>query len=114
MTDPILLSGVSRTERHRTISSATDVIEQAGGWVEDVHFFSNIAVNLRCVLMPATAAQMSRALSRLGIGLSRGETAALERAAERMPVDEELHFSLQIAFVHDEPDLRRHLPRVPG
>jgi hypothetical protein len=114
MTNPVLLSGVSRAERQTVISSAVKVIQDAGGWVEDVQFFSNIAVNLQCAAMPSAAAGLSNALSALGLGLSRGETGALESATEGLRPDQELRFSVQITFVHNEPDLLRHVPSVPG
>jgi hypothetical protein len=114
MTNPVLLSGVSRAERQTIISSAAKVIQDAGGWVEDVQFFSNIAVNLQCAATPSAAAALSNALSALGLGLSRGETAELESAAQGLRADQELRFSVQITFVHNEPDLLRHVPSVPG
>lgn len=114
MREHVLLTGVSRSERQGVIASATEAIGGAGGWVEDVHFFSNLAVNLRCVVLPPAVARLGEALTKLGIGLTAADTEALRRAAAQLTVDEEVRFSLQITFVHQEPPLRRHVPSVPG
>ncbi len=114
MAGQILLNGVSRAGRHEAISSATEALQRSGGWIDDVHFFSNVAVNVRCVILAADVPRLAEDLIGLPIGLRQEDTAALGRAASRLAGDEELTFSLQITFVHDEPDLRRHVPSVPG
>lgn len=114
MTEQVLLNGISRSERQEVISSATEAVHKSGGWVDDVHFFSNVAVNLRCVILASGAGRLVKELIRLPIGLGRDHTNSLGRAASSLEANEELRFSLQITFVHDEPDLRRHVPSVPG
>jgi len=52
----VLLTGVSRSERQGVISAATKAVQKASGWVEDVHFLSNVAVNLRRVIAASAAA----------------------------------------------------------
>jgi hypothetical protein len=89
-------------------------VEEAGGWIEDVHFFSNVAVNLRCAIAASAAAVLGEKLIKLGMGLRRDEAAALELVAAGLSKKDELTFSLQLTFVHGEPDLRRHIPSVPG
>jgi hypothetical protein len=110
----VLLNGVSRSERQSVISAATEAVQRAGGWVEDVHFFSNLAVNLRCVIAASDAGVLGEELINLGIGLGRDDMVALQRVAAGLSKADELTFSVQITFVHREPDLRRHIPSVPG
>jgi glycine cleavage system regulatory protein len=108
-----LLNGVTRLERQAAISTATQAVQDAGGWVEDAHFFSNVAVNVQCAVPAKGIDRLVEGLGRVQFGLDRNDLAPLILAASRIQA-EELHFSLQITFVHDEPDLRRHVPSVPG
>lgn len=114
MTARVQLNGFSRSERNEVISSASEAVQKGGGWIEDVHFFSNVAVNLRCGVIAASTTCLIGELNTIGIGLTPDDTAALHRAATGLSADEELKFSLQITFAHNEPDLRRHIPSVPG
>lgn len=110
----VQLNGFSRSERNEVISSASEAVQKGGGWIEDVLFFSNAAMNLRCVVMAAGIARLIDEIATIGVGLTPDDMASLHRAATVLSDDEELRFSLQITFVHDEPDLRRHIPSVPG
>lgn len=114
MAERLLLNGVTRLERQTAISSATRAVQDSAGWIDDVHFFSNAAVNLRCMVPAAGVDRLAEGLGSLKLGLTRDDLTALTRAASRIPDGGELQFSLQITFVHDEPDLRRHVPSVPG
>jgi len=114
MAAQVQLNGFSRSERNEVISSASEAVQKGGGWIEDVVFFSNVAVNLRCVVMSAATARLMEELTTIGLGLTRDDMAALHRATTGLSDVEELRFSLQITFVHDEPEMRRHIPSVPG
>lgn len=108
-----LLNGVTRLERQEAILTATRAVQDSGGWLEDAHFFSNVAVNVQCVVPTTGIDRLVDGLSRVQLGLARNDLAPLILAASRSQADE-LHLSIQITFVHDEPDLRRHVPSVPG
>jgi hypothetical protein len=103
---PVVLDSVTRVERHLAVDAASAAIQQAGGWIEDVHFFSNLSVTLRAMMPAATLAGLSAALDAAGIGLSSPPT--VTDGADETPV------SLRITFLHEEPDLRRKVPSVPG
>lgn len=110
----VQLNGFSRSERVEVISSASEAIQKGGGWIEDVFFFSNAAVNLRCGVMAASIDVLTKELKKIGIGLTLEDTAALHRAAKGLSENEEVRFSLQITCVHDDPDLHRHISSVAG
>jgi hypothetical protein len=114
MAERLLLNGVTRLERQTAISSATKAVQGGGGWIDDVHFFSNVAVNLRCAIPAAGVDILADGLGKLPLGLNLNDMALLARAASQVSAGGELEFSLQITFAHDEPDLRRHVPSVPG
>lgn len=110
----VLLNGVTRSERQVAISSASQAVQDSGGWIDDVHFFSNVSINIRCVVPAGGANRLLDGLASLPLGLDEAEMAAFARSASGFSSGEELEFSLQITFVHDEPDLRRHVASVPG
>lgn len=114
MAERLLINGVTRLERQTAISAATQAVQDSQGWIDDVHFFSNVAVNIRCVVPAGSVDGLVERLGKLPLGLGAADMAVLTCAASPVPAGEELQFSLQITFVHDEPDLRRHVPSVPG
>ncbi|MDQ3080120.1 MAG: hypothetical protein M3R03_09010 [Pseudomonadota bacterium] len=114
MADIVRLNAFSRLERQGVINSTTEALQKVGGWVEDVQFFSNVSVNLQCAITASAVPLLSVELNRLRIGLGRDETDLLDHAAAKLFADQELAFSLQITFMHKEPDLRRQVPSIPG
>lgn len=114
MAERIALNAVTRADRQVTVDAVGNAISAANGWLDDVHFYSNIAAVLRCWVPAGKAAELIDHLSRIGL---KFDTAAPAEAAEiAVSVDPatELLVSIQITFVHDDPDLRRHIPSVPG
>lgn len=110
----LMLSAVTRRNRHDAMAGINDAVIAAGGWIEGHTLFSNIATTFRIELSEARMPGLAEALEALGILLddeSRDRLAALrptpDKAAQRA-------LSLNVTFIHDEPDLRRDVPMVPG
>ncbi|MBD1546654.1 hypothetical protein [Roseibium aggregatum] len=111
----VMLSGLTRQNRHAVMGDLNDAILKAGGWVEGHSLFSNIATTFRLVL-PASALGLFRTAVRdTGVALDDDSAAKLDDlgAAERSG-DEEVSLTLNVTFIHEEPDLRRDVPAVPG
>jgi hypothetical protein len=113
------LEAYTREDRNEMVRRSEDAIGTAGGWLVDVHLASNKSAVLRFEL-PLRAADAFR-VALLATGLKPGEEglAALGRLCEeaaRSPESgaEEVAGLLSLFFVHDEPDLRRVIPAVPG
>lgn len=47
MSNPFLLSVITKQERNAFITFVFDCISKLGGWVEDVHMYSNIMTTIR-------------------------------------------------------------------
>jgi hypothetical protein len=87
----------------------------AGGWVTDHAFFSNIATTFRLVLVPAGLARFRDLVVAAGVHLDGESEAAIQVLLEKQEgLPEEIPASLNVTFIHDEPDLRREIPAVPG
>lgn len=110
-----MLAGVTKANRHQVSADINDGVIAAGGWVTDHAFFSNIATTFRVVLPPEGLAQFRDLVTAAGVHLdddSEAAIAALVAGKEGLP--EEVPASLNVTFIHDEPDLKREVPAVPG
>ena len=103
----IHLSAITKQERNAATTLVMDTIVAQGGWVEDVHLYSNIMTTVNFVMPSKKIAELVAALNARGI---HAEGAAPETSNE----DIETRSSLQITFIHNEPDLKREIPQVPG
>ena len=103
----IHLSAITKQERNAATTLVMDTIVAQGGWVEDVHLYSNIMTTVNFVMTANKIAGFVAALDGQGI---HAEGAAPEYSEE----DAETRGSLQITFIHNEPDLKREIPQVPG
>lgn len=111
----VMLSGVTRQNRHVVMSDLNDAILKAGGWVEGHSLFSNIATTFRLVLPVSALGLFREAVRDIGIALDDDSAAKLDDlgAGERSG-DGEVRLTLNVTFIHDEPDLHRDVPAVPG
>jgi hypothetical protein len=111
----LMLAGVTRINRHAAMADINDAVLRANGWVSGHAMFSNIATTFQIALPPARYAAFCTALDGIGVVLdseSRAAVAALD--VDDQTADAEVLASLNITFIHDEPDLRREVPSVPG
>lgn len=98
----VRLSAVTRVERHRAIDELNIAVSDVGGWVDDVNFFSNLSVALRCMIPALGAVGLERELTEIGLRLDANELVALSQAGACGK--SELLVSLNFTFVHDEPE----------
>lgn len=115
------LNGLTRENRHHSISLLRDAIINSGGWITDFHLFSNAAICINFELPRRHAGKFYSTLKATGLRLSAESVTALEacrRVSEETgaePVDEtDLSGTLQVTFIHDDPDLRIEVPPIPG
>ena len=114
------LSGVTRANRHEMISLAREAILAGGGYVLDFHMFSNAAI---CINFEVPAGNIEKLYSSLkGTGLRLSQESHELLAGCRNQSSEtgegagagEVMGTLQITFIHNEPDLRIEVPPIPG
>lgn len=116
MQKPLRLSAVTRADRHRMIEAAKDAIGAGGGWILDFRLFSNLSINIVFELPSGRAADLLARLDALDWKFDedgRNELlACIERGTE--VVSHDIGGTLQITFIHDEPDLHIPVPAIPG
>jgi hypothetical protein len=110
----VRLSAVTRAERHAVIDATSNAVSGVGGWIDDVNFFSNLSAALRFVIPVSGASALGPKLLAIGLRFDTAVIAALDQAAVAGSDKSELIVSLNVTFVHDDPDLRRTVPAVPG
>jgi hypothetical protein len=105
----LMLNAVTRRERKDATSFVFDTVNRLGGWIDDVQMYSNLMNTIRLTLAVGAYPALIAALREGGIAVDEPGTdlAGNDPAAERMA-------TLQITFIHDEPDMRRDVPAVPG
>jgi hypothetical protein len=105
----VMLTAVTRVERKAATHLVFETVNQLGGWIDDVHMYSNLMNTIRFTLQAGAFVALIAALEKAGLALAepQGLAAIRDPAAETMA-------TLQLTFIHDEPDLRRDVPSVPG
>lgn len=112
------LNATTWEDRHRVIESAKDAIAGNGGWILDFKFFSNVSVMISFELPQQNIMAFRDALSKMELQLSESGLVAIGELAEQETAPAELpaclNATLQITFIHNEPDLRIPVPMIPG
>lgn len=105
----LLLSAVTNRERNGATAFVFDTINTLDGWVDDVHMYSNMMTTITFTMKEDRLGTFVDALAGAGISVEFGkdDRLAATRSVERS-------CSLQISFIHNEPDLKREVPAVPG
>ncbi|GEO80613.1 hypothetical protein [Pararhodospirillum oryzae] len=112
---PLMLSGITRKDRHAVIAEISDRISAAGGWIVHHELYSNLAVMIRFALEPTGLKTWRDSMVETALGLDDDSLRALDQAmAAPAPAGAEITVSLTMTFIHNEPDLRQIIPAVPG
>ncbi|OCW57552.1 hypothetical protein AWJ14_01655 [Hoeflea olei] len=110
----LMLSAVTRANRHGVMREIDDAAVSCGGWIEGHTLFSNVAATFRFVLPAGGLEAFAARIAAAGLQLDGAGLAALSKRVASAAADDELPGALAVTFVHDEPDLRREIPAVPG
>ena len=91
-------------------------MNQSGGWITDFHHFSNHSVCINFEIAARDVRALASALASIKLLLSDESADALARYREVAPPvgADEVAGTLQVSFIHDEPDLRIEVPPIPG
>jgi hypothetical protein len=108
------LSGCTRTGRHQAIADIEQAIFTAGGWIIDHTLLSNKAIALRFCLPAESVERFLKDLDTAGIRLDSRPAAGTPAAFGGGGGETELTVSLNVSFIHDQPDLTHEVPAVPG
>ena len=108
------LDGFTRAERIGMTDRVSEAISKAGAWITDFHLYSNILICINFEVPSANLDRLAATLQETGLYLSQESLEQLMGVNDSTLKEKELIGTLQITFVHNEPDLLREIPAVPG
>jgi hypothetical protein len=103
----VMMTAVTRIERMLATQHVFDTVNRLGGWIDDVKMYSNLMNTIRLTLPAGAFTELAASLGEAGIVIDEPLTSGGDPNAERMG-------TLALTFIHDEPDMRREVPAVPG
>ena len=103
----------TRAERNAITAQVKEALLASGGWVVDFHHFSNLSLCINFEIEPQHIGRLYEALTALDVRIADAGREQLASLRER-PGAGDVRGTLQITFIHDEPDLRREVPPIPG
>jgi hypothetical protein len=108
------LSGFTKAERLEMTHRVSEAINQSGAWITDFHQYSNVLICINFEIPLADLSRLAATLQATGLQLSQESIDQLTPVNASTRKQPELPGTLQITFVHVEPDLLREVPAVPG
>lgn len=109
------LDGFTRADRIQMTASVSDAINQSGAWITDFHQYSNLLICINFQVSSQDVASLTTALQATGLKLSQESLDQLIAASRDSPSNDQDYIgTLQITFIHNDPDLIRDVPAVPG
>ncbi len=110
---PVMISGFTKHNRHQVTTDVTNAILGTGGWVIHHTLFSNIAITIQFELPARGFDAFQRRIAEAGVHLDAESTDRISQAtAPEGSRARDIVTTLNITFLHDEPDLRREVPAV--
>jgi len=114
------INAVTRANRDEMIARVRTAMTKSGAWIVDVKLFSNASVCFNFEIPSSHAEQFRAALTATDLRLTKESDDSLasllerDKSAEAGSPATEIAGSLQITFIHNEPDLRIEVPQIPG
>jgi len=93
------------------IAKLRDALQSASADLIDFQMFSNTAINLSFEVPEEHLAELGSALVSSGLALDNESLEALRLSGETGDI---LTGSLNVTFIHREPDLQIPVPPIPG
>lgn len=107
------LNGFTRVERLASASRLRDAIVESRGWVTDFHQFSNLSICIQFEIPIEHLPLLAESLLAAGVKLNPSSESVLFSVGPEM-ASGQIQCTLQVLFIHNEPDLRRKVLAVPG
>jgi hypothetical protein len=107
------LNGFTRVERLTSVARLRNAVVDSHGWVTDFNQFSNLSICLQIEIPIEHLPLLAEALLAAGVKFSAKTEAILYSLGPEMATGA-IQCTLQVLFIHNEPDLRRKVLAVPG
>ncbi|OKH87268.1 hypothetical protein [Thalassospira sp. TSL5-1] len=110
----LVFQAITSRDRHLVVRQVQDALTLARGWVDDAHFYSNKMTTIRFTLAAGDLPVFRTTLQEYGVMIEDVTRPGIGAGVASLPDDAEISGSLQITFLHNEPDLKQVIPAVPG
>ncbi len=109
------VNSFTREDRHLMISRTNDVLSGCGAIIIDFRMYSNRSICILFELPVNSIKTLQKSLPETGLVLFEESIETLAEFASKLeelavPQDVDIYGTLQITFLHNEPDLRREIP----
>ena len=112
--EQIRINAVTREDRNEMISCVKEAMTASGAWVLDVKQFSNVSVCFNFEIPSSNTARLREALAAAGLRFISESNDSLSSVSDQTDDGSDVAGTLQITFIHNEPDLRIKVPSIPG
>jgi hypothetical protein len=111
----IQLNGVTTIARHDMISRVKNAFLKGGGYILDFHMFSNISICINFEVPLGNIGALYSSRRETSLRLNQESHDLLAGCCAQLPGEKSsVAGTLQITFIHNEPDLRIECPPIPG
>lgn len=113
----IRIKGFTRENRHEMIDYAVSSISDSSGWVTNHTMYSNKMIVINFEIEMKGIKKLLDLLNQNGIRLfEESRTIAHHFTEDMVKANEskEIMGTVNITFINDEPNIRNHIPAVPG
>lgn len=109
------LNGIATIDRHEMIERVKTALSQSGAYILNFHMFSNASLVLQFEAPSDQLARLGPALQATGLRLEQRSQEILDAWGKQAAAKaRDIPGTLQITFIHTEPDLIIEVPMVPG
>jgi hypothetical protein len=114
------LNGGTRIDRHDKIARVRGATSKGGGYICDFHMFSNASICINFEVSAGNIEKLYSSLTATGLRLNQESHDILADCCNRLEQPGEksqtsdVSGTLQITFIHNEPDLRIECKPIPG
>lgn len=111
----IRINGITRADRHHIIGEIDELISKSGAWILDFKRFSNISINIFFEIPVRNISLLLSSLQETNIKLHEESITLLQDADKKQKrINDEAVFdiiaTLEVTFIHNEPDLIIEVP----
>jgi hypothetical protein len=114
------LNSMTNVNRHEMISLVKDALSKGGGYIIDFHMFSNAAICINFEISSGNIGDFYASLISTGLHLEKESCDLLADCSRQLKEDVEKAMAsgvtgtLNITFIHNDPDLKIKVPPIPG
>lgn len=108
------INGLTRENRHEILSRVKQAVSDGNGWITNFYQYSNLSVCINFEIELKNVAKLNQEIRKTNLLLSDETEKAIAELTLIPESSEEVFGTIQIGFVHDEPDLRIECLPIPG